>query len=95
MSNTKEVNQLTREYRRMITGTIERTCLQRMEEIEGRVPTDEEIREHGEIQITEGSGIALYFWRGEPICEYVSAGLTVEGWRDAQISVLRPSRILS
>jgi hypothetical protein len=95
MKTNEQTKTICREYRRVITETIERACLQRMEEIDGRVPADEEIREHGEIQITEGTGLVLYFWRGEPICEFAAAGFTMNGWRDAVISILRPSRILS
>lgn len=83
-------------YGEMIRATVERTCLKRIEEIEGRVPSREEIAQHGEMQLTPESGIVTYLWKNQVICEYVPAGYTLDGrrWRDATISEFRP-RILS
>lgn len=76
-------------YRALIHATIERTCVKRIEEIEGRVPDTHEIRLYGETEITERSGIVIFKWKGTPVCEYQAAGYRVEGWRDAVISEIR------
>lgn len=82
-----------RTYSAMILGAIERTCLKRIEEIEGRVPSIAEIKEHGDIQVSEGSGIALYLWKDVPIAEFIAGRMTFEGWRDAQLKEIRPALI--
>ena len=89
-----QIADASREYGRMIRATVERTLQKRITEIEGRLPDADEIAFNGEMQVTEESGIVTWTWKGVPVCEFVAAGYTLGGWRDATISELRP-KILS
>ena len=88
-SNQDTLINLTTAYRRMIEAAIERTCIRRIEEEHGSVPSDGEIRMYGRMEVTEGSGIVIYYWKDQPICEFVPAGFTPDGWRDATVSALQ------
>lgn len=94
MTDTDTANEITAAYRGMITSTIERLCIKRIEEEEGRVPNTAEINEHGDILLDPETGSTVFQWKGVPICELVTAGYKADGkWSDAVISEFRP-RIL-
>lgn len=81
---------LVAHYSRLIRQAIETACVKRIEEIEGRVPSVDEIKEHGAKHICPETQTTLYLWRGIPIVEYQAASHTAEGWRDCVVSEIRP-----
>lgn len=89
----EQLSTLSIEYGNAIRATVERVCQKRITEIEGKIPSAEEIAWDGEMQVTAESGIVTWCWKNSPICEYVPAGYKLDGWKDAVISELRP-RIL-
>jgi hypothetical protein len=78
-------------YRNFIRETVERTCTKRIEEIEGRVPTNDEVSEHLIMEVVpENFGFARMLWKGQHICEYHPPGYTPDGWVDARVLELSP-----
>jgi len=53
-----------------IQAKIEERLVTRIEELEGRVPTDEEVSQHG-LRVTFPDGRVLYSWKGTPVVELV------------------------
>lgn len=86
------IDQLSRDYGEAIRAAIEGSIIRRIEEIEGRVPSLNEVREHGTKEI--GPQAVMHLWKGEPIVEYVPAGYDLDGWHDAVISEVRQRTIL-
>lgn len=78
-------------YRNFIKWAVEHTCTKRIEEIEGRVPTNDELAEHLQMEVVpEQFGFARILWKGELIAEYHPAGYVLEGWADARVLELSP-----
>ena len=89
--NTEPTNEIAAAYRAMITSAVERVCIKRIEEEEGRVPSADEISEHGDILLDPETGSTVFQWTKGPICELVTAGYKADGkWHDAVISEFRP-----
>lgn len=84
---------ISNDYRAMIEGVIEQTCIKRIEEIEGRVPDTDEIKANGNLHLCEANGIAQYAWKGQPICQFEPAGFSPSGWRDAKVMEISPRLI--
>jgi len=56
------------EYIRKYCVFMEHHLLRRLEEYLNRVPSNEEMREHGQMLITR-EGLRTFTWRGDPILE--------------------------
>jgi hypothetical protein len=56
-----ETTSLHADYRESILATIHHSLLKRMEELLGRVPSDDEIK-RGSMQITDHSGGSTFYW---------------------------------
>lgn len=87
--------QISVAYRQMIASVIEETCVKRIEQIEGRVPSNDELKAHGIMHICDTNGTVQYLWRGQPICQYEPAGYSPGGWHDAIIMELGYAAIVT
>lgn len=61
-------NQIAMSIVRSQTRLVERCLIGAVEQIEGRVPSDDEVRQHGRRMIVERGG-EIYEWKGVPILE--------------------------
>lgn len=91
---TQNPTTIAQNYRRLIEGVIEETCLRRITEIEGRAPTVAEVLRHSSTHLADkkGDNRVLFLWKDSGICQFTPATYTLEGWRDAVICELRPAR---
>lgn len=75
MTNIEDMSaQLLREKNRL----LERCLIGAAKQIEGRVPSDDEVRQHGRRLIVE-RGSEIYEWKGVPILEIPSDALKMVG----------------
>lgn len=80
---------LAKRYTAMLHEQIDGSCKKRIEEIEGREVTQEEITEHLACE-TAPNMSTVFLWKGQAIVHYTPAAFTLDGWRDATVSMLRP-----
>lgn len=80
---------LAKRYTAMLHELIEAKCKQRIEEIEGRAVTQEEVDENRGCEVAS-NGENMFTWKGQAIVHYTPAAFTLDGWKDATVSMLRP-----
>lgn len=92
VSLQQQTGDIAARWRQMIMGAIERTCLKRIEEIEGRVPPAVEITENSRTMVNEEDGSAAFQWKGQTVAIYCPATFVPGiGWRDATVHVSYPA----